>query len=83
MLPEWKYIKGNPRHFIKAPEWVTVRTRISKNGKVIGDAWLEKHSIGSRALSIGHRKDGEYTVGNMPYYPVIEEIIAIREKYHP
>lgn len=83
MLPEWKYIKGNPRHFIKAPEWVTVRTRILKNGKVIGDAWLEKHAIGSRAIEVGYKKRGEFTIGNIPYPPDIEETIAIREKYHP
>ena len=50
---------------------------------MIGDAWLEKHEIGSRALSVGHRKRGEFTVENLPYNPYIEEIIAVREKHYP
>lgn len=83
MLPEWKYIKGTRRHFVKAPEWVTVRTRILKDGKLIGYVWLEKHEIGSSALSVGHRKRGEFTVENLPYNPYIEEIIAVREKHYP
>ena len=71
--PVWKYLKGNYRHFIKAPDWATLRTRV--NG---GDAWLERREIGALFIAIGKKKDGAFAITHLPLEG--EEIIAIREK---
>lgn len=81
-MPEniWKYHKGSARDFIRAPEWATVRTRITRGGKVTGDVWLEKHALEARGVSIGFRKHGEFKVSKFPCAPYVEHIVAVREK---
>ncbi|MCE3116161.1 hypothetical protein LXD80_10150 [Enterobacter sp. ASE] len=69
----WEYSKGNGRHFIRAPDWVTMRTRV--NG---GDAWLEFRGIGARFIAIQNKEYGILTVNRLPESG--EEIIAVRKR---
>ncbi|MCS2152403.1 hypothetical protein MUU49_07395 [Scandinavium goeteborgense] len=70
---DWKYLKGNSRHFSRAPEWATLHTRV--NG---GDAWLERREIGARFIAVGKKKYGTLVINRLPSGG--EEVIAIREK---
>lgn len=69
----WKYSKGSCRHFLRAPEWATLRTRI--NG---GDAWLERREIGALFIVVGRKKYGSMRITRLPSKG--EEIISQREK---
>lgn len=72
------YLKGSGRHFIRAPEWVTIRTRCR-----YGDVWLEKHEIGSRFICIGHKNSGVLVANRLPDPEDQEEIIAHRVSIYP
>lgn len=67
------YLKGSGRHFIRAPEWVTIRTRT-----IYGDAWLEKNEIGSRFIPVASKDCGPLIIKHFPGPDYQEEIIAHR-----
>lgn len=72
------YLKGSGRHFIRAPEWVTIRTRCRA-----GDVWLEKYEIGSRFICIDRKDYGVLITNRFPNPEDQEEIIAHREPVYP
>lgn len=72
------YLKGSGRHFIRAPDWVTIRTRPRS-----GDAWLEKYEIGSRFIDVANKDFGVLITNRFPDPEDREEIIAHRVSVHP
>lgn len=71
--PVFEYLKGSGRHFIKAPEWATLRTRTSH-----GDAWLERREIGARIIFIPEKHYGTMIISRLPGPDEGETVIAER-----
>ncbi|HDN7458580.1 TPA: hypothetical protein P2B70_003288 [Salmonella enterica subsp. enterica serovar Eastbourne] len=67
------YLKGSGRHFIRAPEWATIRVRT-----IHGDAWLEKREIGFRFIPVAHKDYSGLIIKHFPDPEYQEEIIAHR-----
>ncbi|HFW3088564.1 TPA: hypothetical protein ACIBE3_002094 [Salmonella enterica subsp. enterica serovar Reading] len=67
------YLKGSGRHFIRAPEWATIRTRT-----ICGDVWLEKYEIGSRFICLDRKDYGVLITNRFPEPEYREEVIAHR-----
>ncbi|HEP1033967.1 TPA: hypothetical protein QIY64_002596 [Enterobacter kobei] len=71
--PSFEYVRGNGRHFIRAPEWVTLRTRT-----IYGDAWLERREIGARIIFITAKHYGTLIINRLPDPDEHEVVVAER-----